>query len=84
MRQTLFIRGGEGLFARRPRPTHKKKPNLLDGPNFIPPHCALQKWTSYQALFIRNSYQRGGGLGGSHKGATYSNLIFPQPIFGSR
>ena len=26
----------------------------------------------------------GGGLGGSHKGAAYSNLIFPQPNFGSR
>ena len=26
----------------------------------------------------------GGSGGGSHKGAAYSNLIFPQPIFGSR
>ena len=26
----------------------------------------------------------GGGLGGSHKGAAYSKLLFPQPNFGSR
>ena len=41
-------------------------------------------WTQDQALFIGKEYQRGGGLGGSHKGAAYSNLSFPKPNFGSR
>ena len=31
-----------------------------------------------------NGMSHGGGLGGSHKGADYSTLIFPQPKFGSR
>ena len=38
-----------------------------------------------QALFKGIPTKGGrGGLGGSHKGAAYSNLIFPPPNFGSR
>ena len=61
----------------------------------VPPEAALSVQAAVKRLFdlrlpprlcfVRNSFVKGGGgLGGSHKGAAYSKLMFPQPNFGSR
>ena len=46
----------------------------------------LPRRSACQALFMRNEYVRGwgGDLDRPYKGTAYSNLIFPQPNFGSR
>ena len=46
--------------------------------------CRIGHNRSASGFFYEELIPKGGGPGGSHKGAAYSNLIFPQPNFGSR
>ena len=49
-----------------------------------PQRLSLPPGFVHKELIPKGGGGGGWGLGGSHKGAAYSNLIFPQPSFGSR